>query len=173
MHPRILVMLAVGFASGLLLASCGTASSCTTAIANPVVAAGSTTVSNISLDCPARVSGTLTRVPGVLPAGLTVELNPAAGGSNLVGTVQPDGSYALSGIASGVYFLFVNHLPVGCAASGGQSVSLGQRATLAKDFPVDCPLGFWATKAAMLAPRVLSAAGGDQWSPVRRGWPDR
>jgi hypothetical protein len=103
-----------------------------------VIVAGQVRAMNIVVDCPPSVSGLLTSVQGTLPAGLTVELTPDVGGPNVVGTVQGDGSYSISGLPSGGYSIFVNHLSFNCTTAGVQSISLTQQATLVKDFTVDC-----------------------------------
>jgi hypothetical protein len=105
-----------------------------------VLLVGGVVTVDIDADCPPSVSGVLTAVQGSLPAGLTVELRPDAGGSNRVGAVQPDGSYSITGFPAGGYFIFINGLPSNCTAFGAQSISLTQQTHYVKDWSVDCQL---------------------------------
>jgi hypothetical protein len=108
------------------------------AINRIVLLVGGVVTVDIDTDCPPSVSGSLTAVQGALPAGLTVELTPAAGGPNRVGTVQADGSYSISGFPAGGYLIFVNHLPSNCTTSAAQSITLTQQ-NYVKDWTLDCP----------------------------------
>ena len=103
-----------------------------------VLLVGGVVTVDIDVDCPPSVSGVVTTVQGTLPAGLTVELKPNGGGSNRIGTVQADGSYAISGFPAGGYLIFVNHLPSNCTTSAAQSITLTQQ-NYVKDWTLDCP----------------------------------
>ena len=124
------------------------------------VTAGATSTFDITVDCPPRVQGQLTRQqPGALPIGLTVELTPDLGGPDIVVPVESDGSYSSPGFPAGGYYIAVKNVPTACVAFGGQSISLTQQTLFQKPFSLDCPQGFWTTRAPMPTARTALAAG--------------